>query len=178
MLRGPVGQPGSRLASGGRLCVNPPVEPLVEKSEVRRDSAEDLLDMKRRVARLETGVRLVVETLRRVHSDLSGALSELREEVVMTATSVDVRRIVTEVVQPLTQALDEFLGGPSPPLQVEPADDRPTPEPVPPSDPPAEESSQSSSPTEPAHIDEAPARDGADPEWAPLPPEEASPVSS
>jgi hypothetical protein len=160
------------------------MEPLVEESEARRASGEDPLEMQRRVARLETGVRLVAETLRRVHSDLSAALSELREEVVMTATSVDVRRIVTEVVQPLTQALEEFLGGPSPRLQVEPADDdRPTSDPVPPSDPPLEdERPQSSSPTGPAPMDEvpapAPAPDRADPKWAPLPPEEASPVSS
>jgi hypothetical protein len=137
--------------------VNLPVEPTIDESAFRRDPAEDLLDVRRRVARLETGVRLVVETLRRVHSDLSGTLSELREEVVMSATSVDVRRIVTEVVQPLTQALEEFLGEASPRLQVEPADDGPTPEPVPPSDRPLEEErSQSSSPTEPTPMDEAP----------------------
>lgn len=89
-----------------------------ELDQVRPDPIVDLLEMKRRVARLETGVRLVAETLRRVHSDLSAALSSLREEVVLTATSVDVRRIVTEALQPLEAALHSLAGtqrpGPEP----------------------------------------------------------------
>jgi hypothetical protein len=154
------------------------VDPTVEESPVHGDSAEVLMDVSRRVARLETGVRLVAETLRRVHADLSAALSDLREEVVMTATSVDVRRIVTEVVEPLAQALEDSLGTASPRLQAESTDGRPISELGPPSAQGADDGSHAPSRTEPAHLDVAPGVDNADPEWAPLPPEETSPIGS
>ncbi len=136
------------------------------------------MDVSRRVARLETGVRLVAETLRRVHSDLSAALSDLREEVVMTATSVDVRRIVSEVVEPLAQALEDSLGTASPRLQAESTGEGPISEPGPPSAHGVDDGPPAASPMEAAHLDVAPRWDTADPEWAPLPPEETSPIGT
>ncbi len=119
MLRGPGADSGESLASAGRFVRESPImETMPEREDPWLGASEDMLEMKRRVARLETGIRLVVETLRRVHADLSGALSGLREEVVLTATSVDVRRIVTEGLQPLEAALQSLVGvqgsGPEP----------------------------------------------------------------
>lgn len=100
--------------------MNPPnMEPVSEPDQVRLDRSEDLVEMQHRVARLETGIRLVAETLRRVHADLSGTLSDLREEVVLTATSVDIRRIVTEGLQPVEAALQSLAAALQPGTQLE-----------------------------------------------------------
>jgi hypothetical protein len=61
-----------------------------------------------RIDRLETGLRLMSEVLKRIHAELSGALSEVRSEVALTATSVDVRRTVAEALDPLTASIESL----------------------------------------------------------------------
>jgi len=65
-------------------------------------------DMAGRVARLETGLRLMAGALKQMHADLSGTLADLRAEIAMTATSVDVRRAVAEALDPLASSIESL----------------------------------------------------------------------
>lgn len=65
-------------------------------------------DLEGRVARLETGLRLFAEALKRMHVELSGSLEAIRTEVAMTATSVDVRRAIAEALDPVTASIESL----------------------------------------------------------------------
>jgi hypothetical protein len=65
-------------------------------------------DLAGRVARMETGLRLFAETLKRMHAELSASLAEIRAEVSMTATSVDVRRAMAEALEPLGASIESL----------------------------------------------------------------------
>ncbi len=49
---------------------------------------------------------MTAEAMKRVHLDLSRSLSELRAEIAMTATSVDVRRAIAEAMEPFVASVE------------------------------------------------------------------------
>jgi len=58
-----------------------------------------------RLERVEAGIRLLAEALKRVHQDLSNAVAEVRTEIARAATADDVATAASQAVLPLQDAV-------------------------------------------------------------------------
>jgi hypothetical protein len=73
--------------------------------DIRPISAPDLETIYFRIDRLEQGVRLIAETLKRCHVDLASAVEAAREQAAQGATGSQVEELVAEAVGPVNAAL-------------------------------------------------------------------------
>jgi len=75
-------------------------DPVIDLEEATEAGPTDL-----RIDRLEAGIRLLAEALKRVHQDLSAAVADLRADLGGAATVADVQVAMAEVVLPLQDAV-------------------------------------------------------------------------
>lgn len=92
---GPPPPPTSPAPSPNLLDLRPTIDP-------------DLEVLAEQVARLETGMRLIADTVKRAFLDISAALEEVRASVYGTATPDDVRDAVRYALRPLEAAVDSL----------------------------------------------------------------------
>ena len=71
-----------------------------------RDAA-DWVEASRRIDRLETGMRMMVETMKRTYGRLAAAIEELAGRTAVGTTVDDVQRVVAESLQPVASSLGE-----------------------------------------------------------------------
>jgi hypothetical protein len=81
-----------------------------------RERGSDLIDLRtvpgqdhtaERIDRLETGMRMIVETMKRTYGRLAAAIEELGDRTVVGTTIEDVQRAVAESLQPVAASLGE-----------------------------------------------------------------------
>jgi hypothetical protein len=62
-----------------------------------------------RIERMEAGMRLLAEALKRVHQDLANAVAEVRTEIARAATADDVAAAASQAVLPLQEAVTRLM---------------------------------------------------------------------
>jgi hypothetical protein len=94
-----------RLLGNGRARA--PLRRAPEVIHILPDGDANLDVIAARVARLEEGIRLIAEALKRVHADLAAQLDALRDEVRRDVAEADARagRAAERAVHPLAQAV-------------------------------------------------------------------------
>jgi len=112
---------GPRKVAGKQPSPEPDAQP-----EAQPDERLDVVQQ--RLERLEEGVRLVAETMKRVIGDLNSSIQQLREDVAMTATAADVERAVgrtatpTDVAHGVSRALGPLVSSLDRLVDVAPAE--------------------------------------------------------
>ena len=72
-----------------------------------RTSSSDLEEAHQRIERLEIGMRLMAETMKRTYGRLAGAIQELGGKMVVGTTVDDVQNVVADAIQPVAAALGD-----------------------------------------------------------------------
>jgi uncharacterized protein YoxC len=72
-----------------------------------RTSSSDLEEAHQRIERLEIGMRLMAETMKRTYGRLAVAIQELGGKMVVGTTVEDVQHVVADALQPVATALGE-----------------------------------------------------------------------
>jgi hypothetical protein len=72
-----------------------------------RPSSVDLDEAHQRIERLEVGMRLMAETMKRTYGRLAVAIQELGGKIVVGTTVEDVQHVVADALQPVATALGE-----------------------------------------------------------------------
>src|SRR4051812_23517945 len=72
-----------------------------------RSSSTDLAEAHQRIERLEMGMRLMAETMKRTYGRLAVAIQELGGTMAVGTTVQDVQDVVADALQPVASALGE-----------------------------------------------------------------------
>jgi len=72
-----------------------------------RPSSTDLQEAHQRIERLEIGMRLMAETMKRTYGRLAVAIQELGGKIVVGTTVDDVQEVVADALQPVAAALGD-----------------------------------------------------------------------
>lgn len=86
----------------------PPTSPILD---LRVASAQEWqMAATIRIERLETGMRLIAQTMRQAFQQLSGTLEDLRTHAGMGPTAAEVERMVSQALVPLDRSIAELAG--------------------------------------------------------------------
>jgi len=100
ILAGPTSE-GSQT-----VAIPAPAEHVID---IRPITPPDIETVYVKVQRLETGVRLVADTMKRAYVELADSLETIRQRLDRLASASDIRRYIEEAVEPLNQTVLEIV---------------------------------------------------------------------